>query len=99
MPDHEIVPQAPATLTTKAWVATVTTQRHLRLQGRIITFLLWAYGSLLATAMTIFFLQGFHLWGFALDLKILGWLGGATIGEIGGLLLLTFRVVFGNSRK
>jgi len=99
MPDPEIVPEAPATLNTKDWVATVTTQRHLRLQGRIITFLLWAYGSLLVAAMTIFFLQGFHAWGFTLDLKILGWLGGATIGEIGGLLLLTFRVVFEKSRK
>jgi len=44
--------------------------------------------------MAIFFLEGFHAWGFDLNLKVLRWLGGATIGEIGGLLLLTLRVVF-----
>jgi hypothetical protein len=90
----EIAPQAPATVTTRAWVDTVTTQSHLRLQDRIINFLLWAYGLSLLTTMAIFLLQGFRLWSFSLDLKVLLWLGGATIGEIGGLLVLTFRVVF-----
>jgi hypothetical protein len=90
----EIVPQAPATVTTKDWVNTVTTQSHLNLQKRIIDFLLWAYGLVLAATIGIFYLQGFHARGFTIDLKVLLWLGAATIGEIGGLLLLTFRVVF-----
>ena len=90
-----IVPQTPQTLTTKAWVTAVATQSHLGLQRRIVTFLLWAYGFLLAATISIFFFfQGFHAWGFQLDLKVLLWLGGATVGEIGGLLLLTVRVVF-----
>jgi hypothetical protein len=59
-----------------------------------VGFLLKAYGCLLVATMAIFLLQGFHLLGFSLDLKVLLWLGGATIGEIGGLLLLTARVVF-----
>jgi len=94
MSNFGVAPQAPEALTTRDWVVTVTTQSHLHLQRRIITFLLSAYGFLVAATMAIFFLQGFHAWGFALDLKVLVWLGGATIGEIGGLLLLTFRVVF-----
>lgn len=76
------------------WVVTVKTQSQIALQHRIVGFLLWAYGCLLFGTMATFFLQGFHLFGFSLDLKVLLWLGGATIGEIGGLLLLTARVVF-----
>lgn len=90
----EFIPRPPATLTTQAWVETATTASHLRQQHRIITFLLWAYGSVLTATMGIFFLQGFHAWTFELDRQVLLWLGAATVGEIGGLLLLTFRVVF-----
>jgi hypothetical protein len=61
---------------------------------QIVTFLLRAYGVLLAATMAIFFLQGFHLAGFSLDAAILNWLGGATIGEIGDLLVLTVRASF-----
>jgi hypothetical protein len=44
--------------------------------------------------MVIFYLQGFKAWGFNLDASLLKWLGGATIGEIAGLLTLTFGAVF-----
>jgi hypothetical protein len=85
-----IAKSAPAELKPKEWVAAV----HLGFQQQIITFLLWAYGLLLAATMTILFLQGFHAWNFNLDTKLLMWLGGATIGEIGGLLVLTLRATF-----
>jgi len=85
---------AQTTLKTKDWIAAVTAERSLTLQERVVTFLLYAYGFLLAATMTIVFLQGFHVWGFVLDQKVLLWLGGATVGEIGGLLLLTLKAVF-----
>jgi hypothetical protein len=67
---------------------------HVGFQQQIITFLLWAYGFLLVATMGIFYLQGFRVGGFSLDAALLKWLGGATIGEIGGLLVLTIRASF-----
>jgi|SRR5579871_6106847 len=62
------------TIKVKDWVTQVTTQQ----QVRVVNFLLWAYGGLLIATILIFFLQGFRLWGFSLDVVLLRWLGGAT---------------------
>jgi hypothetical protein len=78
------------TLRVKNWVTGVTTQQ----QVKVINFLLWAYGGLLTATMLIFFLQGFRIWGFSLDVGLLRWLGGATVGAMAGLLALTLRAVF-----
>ena len=78
------------TVRVKNWVTAVTTQQ----QVKVINFLLWAYGGLLAATMLVFFLQGFRLWGFSLDVALLRWLGGATVGEIAGLLVLSLRAIF-----
>jgi len=78
------------TLAVKNWVTRVTTEQQVKL----INFLLWAYGGLLTATMLIFFLQGFRVWGFSLDGVLLRWLGAATVGEIAGLLTLTFRAIF-----
>lgn len=78
------------TVTVKNWVTAVSTQQ----QVKVVNFLLWAYGGLLAATMLIFFLQGFRLWGFSLEVGLLRWLGGATVGAIAGLLALTLRAVF-----
>ena len=78
------------TLEVKHWVTRVTTEQQVKL----INFLLWAYGGLLTATMLIFFLQGFRLWGFSLYVVLLRWLGAATVGEIAGLLTLTFRAIF-----
>jgi hypothetical protein len=82
------------TTTAKEWVEQITTVNQINLQQKIIGFLLKAYGGLLAATMLIFFLQGFKVAGFTLDAALLKWLGGATIGEIAGLLTLTFSAVF-----
>jgi hypothetical protein len=87
-------PKLPATRTPEQWGYLATTQANLHHQGQIVPFLLWAYALFSAATFAIFFLQGFHAWGFNLDLKVLLCLAAATISEIGGLLLLTFRVVF-----
>jgi hypothetical protein len=42
----------------------------------------------------IFLLQGFGILGFKLSDTVLKFIGAGTIGEIGGLLALTFRAVF-----
>ena len=82
----------PENLKPKEWVVAA----HVEFQQQIVTFLLVAYGFLLVMTVAVLMLQGFHAWGFSLDGSLLRWLGVATIGEIGGLLLLTFRAVFRN---
>lgn len=80
----------PGELKHKEWVSAV----HLGLQQQVVTFLLWMYGFLLVSTVAIIFLQGFNVRGFHLDLKFLMWLGAATIGEIGGVVILTVKAVF-----
>jgi len=78
----------------KNWVEEITTTHIINQQGKIINFLLVAYGALLLATMVIFYLQGFKTCGFKLEESLLKWLGGATIGDIAGLLTLTFGAVF-----
>jgi hypothetical protein len=78
----------------KDWVQTVTTVSDITQRSRMVTFLLWAYGFLLAGTMALFFLQGFRTGGFHLEEATMHWLGAATIGEIGGLLTRTFGYFF-----
>jgi hypothetical protein len=81
-------------LSVKDWIAKATTEHQIAQQKKIISFLLRTYGGLLVVIMAIFICQGFHLWGFNLSERVLLWLGGATVGAIGGLLTLTLRGVF-----
>jgi hypothetical protein len=83
---------APRTYVTDAW-----DEHDRRLQTRLSTFLLRAFGGLLTVTMLIYLLQGFKLWGFHLEETTLQWIGGATVGQIAGLLLLTYKAVFGRS--
>jgi hypothetical protein len=86
---------APVTvLTVKQWATKATVEHSIGLQKQIVTFLVRAYGSLLAASVSIFLLQGFGIGGFKLSETVLRYVGAATIGEIGGLLALTFRAAF-----
>jgi hypothetical protein len=93
-PDDQRASHSRTPVPIKNWVTKVTTQHQIELQKLIVRFLLWAYGFLLAATVGIFFLQGFKLWGFQLDSGLLKWLGGATVGDVSGLLTLTFGAVF-----
>ncbi len=86
----ELGKRLPEQLKLREWVSAA----HVGFQQQILTFLFWAYGLLLATTMGIFYLQGFHVGNFSLDSGLLRWLGGATIGEIGGLMILAIRASF-----
>jgi hypothetical protein len=63
-------------------------------KDRVLTFLLWSYVALLAATVLILLLQGFKLWGFSLESSLLYWLGGATIGQGGGLLTIAITATF-----
>jgi hypothetical protein len=90
MSDRHLVKGAPEHLKHEDWLDAV----RLDFQQQIVTFLLWAYGFLLLATVVVIFLQGFHFRGFDLDASLLRWLGGATIGEVGGLLIFTLRASF-----
>jgi hypothetical protein len=81
-------------LEAKMFVEKATVLHWIDTQKLIIRFLLVAYGFLLVVTMGMFLLQGFRLEGFNLDRGLLMWLGGATVGTVGGLLTLTFGAVF-----
>lgn len=59
-----------------------------------IRFLLGTYLLLILSTLSIIFLQGFHYKNFDIDDKFLQWLGGATIGEVAGLLALVYGALF-----
>ncbi|QNI31432.1 hypothetical protein H7849_20495 [Alloacidobacterium dinghuense] len=80
-------------LTPKSWTTRVEAETW-RLRNIVLIFLLCAFGFLLLATMGIFFLQGFRVRGFDLPTNVLLWLGGATIGEVAGLLVLCIRTVF-----
>jgi len=85
------------TLSQRDWVrnALAWDEHQRALQNRHSYFLLTAYGSLLAATMPIFYLQGFRVGGFHLELSTLNWIGIATVGQIAGLATLTWKAVFG----
>lgn len=80
-------------LTPKNWTTRVEAESW-RLRNIVLIFLLCAFGFLLLTTMGVFFLEGFRVHGFYLPETVLLWLGGATIGEVAGLLILCIRAVF-----
>ena len=97
----EVEDKAETIVYPKGWVEQVETFTVIGLRDRAATFLFRTYAALITVTMGIFLLQGFHLWGFNLDLSLLKWLGGAVVGEIAGLALMVFSFLFerGNKRK
>jgi hypothetical protein len=80
-------------------VLEVSTTSDLTMRSHIVTFLLWAYGGSLTVTFAIFMLQGLsHATGFQLDRESLRWLGGATVGEIAGLLAITVKHFLGSKQ-
>lgn len=51
-------------------------------------------GVSVVTALALFCLEGFHAWGFNLDVSLMHWIGGATIGMVGTLAMLVYRAFF-----
>jgi len=105
-PGQVVLPEKQWISSVEEWQLVALTQSELASHASnvvsrrtMISFLLWAYGGLLACSMVIFFLQGFHLWGFALEISTLNWLGAATVGEIAGLLTIAMRFLFESKRS
>jgi hypothetical protein len=76
-------------LTPKEFLDKEVTLRTLKMREVLLKSLLSMYAFLIVCTMVIFFLQGFHIGNFDLEISLLQWLGGATVGEIAGLIGLT----------
>jgi hypothetical protein len=84
----------PVPVTVEEWVTKASATHKFDLQSRIVRFLLSSFGVLLASAILIYLLQGFAVWGFKLSETDLKFIGTATIGGVIGLLTLAFREIF-----
>ena len=85
-----LVKKMPRQLDVDDWSAAV----HEESKRQVITYLHWIYGFLIVVTVIVIFLEGFHFRGFALPAAYFSWLGGATIGAVGGLLMLSYRSLF-----
>ena len=77
---------------TKAWFS--RKESELRLRERSVYLMLSLFALGLVSTFVIIFFEGFHVGGFDLPDEFLHWLGGATVGEVAGLLVITFRYLF-----
>jgi len=59
---------------------------NISMREYLVKFLSSALGVSLLATISIFFLQGFHLWGFDLPVEILELLGKLTIGQVVGIV-------------
>jgi hypothetical protein len=69
----------------------VETSSRVRVRLDSAIFLRKAFGFSLFMTFGAIFCQGFHLWGFQLSDQFLNWLGGATVGQVGGLFAMVLR--------
>jgi hypothetical protein len=90
MNGEKLVKRNPEELKPKEWV----TVAKIGFQQQILTFLFCAYGFTLVVATIALFFQGFHLAGFVLEPSLLRTMETVTIGDVGGLLVITVRASF-----
>ena len=62
--------------------------------GKAVTFVFCCYGLVLAGAIAIFLLQGFHAWGFDLDMELIRYLLLVVIGELVSMTWLVYKRIF-----
>jgi hypothetical protein len=70
-------------------------QRRYKRQEKTLQYLQWVFSVALAVSIGLFFLQGFHAWGFDLSVDILKILATGTVGEVGGLLAIALNAIYG----
>jgi hypothetical protein len=66
-------------------------KRKLAEDAENARFLRRAFGICLGFTLAIYVFQGWRLFGFHLSEQSLNWLGGATVGVLGGLLAMVLR--------
>jgi hypothetical protein len=65
--------------------------QDLQIQEFLVYFPCLTLGASCLTTLVMFVLQGFHTAGFDLDKSLMHWMGGATIGSIGGRAMIVYK--------
>ena len=65
--------------------------QNLAIQKFLVYFACLTLGACCLTTLAMFVFQGFHTAGFNLDKSLMHWMGGATIGSIGGLATIVYQ--------
>lgn len=66
----------------------------LDIRGFLVLFACSILALACVSAIVLLYLEGFHAWGFSLDIGLLRWFGGITIGTVAALTLTIFRAIF-----
>ena len=71
---------------------------HDLMMKRFLAFFACALLSVCClTSLSLFCFQGFHAWGFNLDVSLMHWVGGATVGAVATLATTVYRAFFKDS--
>jgi hypothetical protein len=81
-------------LLTEEYFKRVKTYSEISLRELIVKVLLTTFCVVVFSTVIIIFLQGFRFSEFNLPIEFLKWLGGATLGEVVGLVALICHQLF-----
>lgn len=82
------------TLSPRQFIDRERAKHEMVLQRFLARFACYSLAGTCGSALIMFFLQGFRLWGFSLETSLMHWIGGATVGCIGGLTLTVYKSLF-----
>jgi hypothetical protein len=71
----------------------------LKMQRLLALFACTFLGLSCLTALALFCFQEFHAWGFRLDVSLMHWIGGVTVGVVATLASTVFKSFFGASYR
>lgn len=72
---------------------------QLKLQRFLARFACICQGLTVFVALFLFCLQGFHAWGFNLEIHLMHWLGIATVGAVSGFASIVYKAAFKESGR
>lgn len=71
----------------------------LQMRERAVYLMLAIFSLTVLSTLLMLNFEGFGAWGFDLPDPFLHWLGVATVGEVAGLLVITFRYLFPSNTR
>jgi hypothetical protein len=84
-PRNRLPAGEPVNLTPKQWIDQAVTVHTIGMQSLIVRSMLGLFAVGFVSGLAMFLMQGFHTWGFHLEREEMRWIGGATVGSLGGL--------------
>jgi hypothetical protein len=88
----------PVKLTPKQWIDQAVTLHTIGMQVLIVRSLLALFALGFVSGLAMFLMQGFHTLEFHLEKEEMRWIGGATVGSLGGLITTVVGALFRKQR-